>query len=52
MDINLKKIQQSTTAFEFAEGLHGKVWMHLLLDVREHGPYKIIILQYKWLYRG
>ena len=24
MSIKLKKIQQSTTAFEFAEGLHGK----------------------------
>ena len=28
MSIKLKKIQQSTTAFEFAEGLYGKAGMH------------------------
>ena len=26
--VPLKKIQQSTTAFKFAEGLHGKAGMH------------------------
>ena len=52
MSIKLKKIQQSTTAFEFAEGLHGKAGMHSFFDGREHGPYNFTILQLKWQYGG
>ena len=40
-----KKIQQSTNAFEFAEGLYGNAGMHSLLDLKEHGPYNFTILQ-------
>ena len=45
MSIKLKKIQQSTTVLGFADGLHGNAGMHSLLDSREHGPDKIIILR-------
>ena len=44
MSIKLKKIQQSTTAFQFAEGLHGKAEMHSFFYGREHGPYNFTIL--------
>ena len=35
MSIKLKKIQQSTTAFEFTEGLHGKAEMHSFFFMEE-----------------
>ena len=50
MSIKLKKIQQSTTAFEFAEEVHGKTGMQSFVYGREHGPYNFTILQYKWPY--
>ena len=48
IEYQAQKIQQSTTAFEFAEGLHGKAGMHSFFDGREHGPYNFTILQLKW----
>ena len=39
IEYQAQKIQQSTTAFEFAEGLHGKAGMHSFFDGREHGPH-------------